>query len=152
MRHRDLPSAVDALENWRDLRRKVQAEGGQPYEKPVLVRFLDTNTWEVMDRDIVEDEFYVRRPFKVMRELAPDGADIDRAIRETRGGGGSQSQRRTDNVKRTDSVKRRDTRRGPRHSTRRTGRRPPQGGQGGQGGQDKQGRPGGQGGTPRPQG
>ena len=39
-------------------------------DTPVLVQFTDTNTFEVMDRDIVEDEFYVLRKYKLVRELA----------------------------------------------------------------------------------
>ncbi|MBE7490411.1 MAG: hypothetical protein HS108_01405 [Planctomycetes bacterium] len=86
MRHRESPTALEALEAWKALRRKVEAEGGQHYDRPVLVRFGDKGTFEVMDRDIVEDEFYVRRPYKVIRELDPKGADLEQALREQRGG------------------------------------------------------------------
>lgn len=96
MRHRDQPSAFEALMDWKAIRRKVEAEGGLQYEKPVLVRFADRGTFEVMDREIVEDKFYVLRPFKIMRELDAKGADLEQAIRENRQGGGDarQSQQR----------------------------------------------------------
>jgi hypothetical protein len=84
MRHRDQETAEQALEDWKALRRKVEQEGGDNYEKPVLIKFLDTNTYEVMDRDIVEDEFYVLRRYKLIRELDPAGKDLDEAIRSTR--------------------------------------------------------------------
>ena len=71
-----------ALEDWRGLRSKVDAEGGDHYDKPVLVKFLDRGTFEVMDRDIVEDEFYVLRPHKILRELDAAGKDLEQAIRD----------------------------------------------------------------------
>jgi hypothetical protein len=82
MRHRDKETVVEALEDWRNLRKKTTAEGGENYVKPVLVKFLDTGTFEVMDRDIVEDVFYVLREHKIMRDLAPDGRDLEAAIRD----------------------------------------------------------------------
>lgn len=85
MRHRDVESARQALEDWKALRERVVAEGGEQYEKPVLVRFMATNTYEVMDRDIVEDEFYVLRKYQIVRELDAAGADLEQAIRETKG-------------------------------------------------------------------
>jgi len=98
MRHRDLPTALEALEAWKALRRKVEAEGGAQYDRPLLVRFADKGTFEVMDRDIVEDEFYVRRIYKVIRELDPKGADLEQALRENRGGGPDRGRpRRPDN-------------------------------------------------------
>jgi len=84
MRHRDKETAAMALESWKALRSKVEQEGGDHYEKPVLVQFLDTNTFEVMDRDIVEDEFYVLRRYKIVRELDPKGTDLEDAIRSHR--------------------------------------------------------------------
>jgi hypothetical protein len=89
MRHRDHETAAAALKDWRELRQKVEQEGGENYEKPVLVQFLDRNTYEVMDRDIVEDEFYVLRRYKIVRELDPKGADLEDAIRSVAGGGKS---------------------------------------------------------------
>jgi hypothetical protein len=82
MRHRDKETVVEALEDWRGLRKKTTAEGGENYTKPVLVKFLDTGTFEVMDRDIVEDVFYVLREHKIMRDLSPDGRDLEAAIRD----------------------------------------------------------------------
>ena len=82
MRHRDKETVLSALEDWKALRERVATEGGENYERPVLVKFLDSGTFEVMERDIVEDEFYVLRKFKIMRELAPDGKDLQDAIRE----------------------------------------------------------------------
>lgn len=84
MRHRDKETAVQALEDWKRLREKVLELGGDNYEKPVLVKFLDTNTYEVMDRDIVEDEFYVLRHWKLIRELDAEGKDLDKALQEER--------------------------------------------------------------------
>jgi hypothetical protein len=83
MRHRDQETVTLALEDWRQLRAKVEAEQGEQYEKPVLVKFLDSGTFEVMDRDIVEDEFYVLRKYKILRELDPTGRDLEAAIRES---------------------------------------------------------------------
>lgn len=82
MRHRDKKTVVDALKDWKALREKVLAEGGENYERPVLVKFLDSGTFEVMERDIVEDEFYVLRKFKILRELNAEGKDLQDAIRE----------------------------------------------------------------------
>jgi hypothetical protein len=93
MRHREQITPLDALADYKNLRRKVEQEGGQHYDKPVLVRFADKGTFEVMDRDIVEDEFYVRRVFKIVRELDPKGADLEQALREHRGDGRQPSQR-----------------------------------------------------------
>jgi hypothetical protein len=87
MRHRDHETAAGALKDWLELRQKVKQEGGENYEKPVLVQFLDRNTYEVMDRDIVEDEFYVLRRYKIVRELDPKGTDLEEAIKATTGGG-----------------------------------------------------------------
>ena len=84
MRHRDQETVQAALEDWRELRGKVEREGGEQYEKPVLVKFLDSGTFEVMDRDIVEDEFYVLRRFKILRELDATGKDLEQAIRDSR--------------------------------------------------------------------
>lgn len=69
MRHRESVSSKEALQAWDELRKHVKAAGGDPYTKPVLVKFLDTNGYEVMDRDIVEDEFYVRRRYKIVKSL-----------------------------------------------------------------------------------
>jgi hypothetical protein len=84
MRHRDQETVQFALEDWRELRAKVEREGGDQYEQPVLVKFLDTGTFEVMDRDIVEDEFYVLRPHKILRELDAAGKDLEQAIKDSR--------------------------------------------------------------------
>ncbi|MCB9894047.1 MAG: hypothetical protein H6839_06355 [Planctomycetes bacterium] len=84
MRHRDQETVQEALEDWRELRSRVEREGGEQYDKPVLVKFLDTGTFEVMDRDIVEDEFYVLRRFKILRELDAAGKDLEQAIRDSR--------------------------------------------------------------------
>jgi hypothetical protein len=138
MRHRDKDTVVEALEDWRGLRKKTTAEGGENYEKPVLVKFLDTGTFEVMDRDIVEDVFYVLRQHKILRELAADGRDLDAAIRdagrESRPKGGPPSrghQRKPGQQGRPQtqgqpSQKGQDEKRGPRRGRRRgrrTGRR-----------------------------
>ena len=80
MRHRDQSSVLEALEDWKGLRLKVQQEGGEQYEQPVLVKFLDTGTFEVMDRDIVEDEFYVLRRHKILRELDAQGRDCVKEV------------------------------------------------------------------------
>ncbi len=88
MRFKDKETVVEALEAWKRLRDKVEREGGEHYDKPVLVQFLDTNTYEVMDRDIVEDEFYVLRKYRVLRDLNAAGADLEDAIRSARGAGG----------------------------------------------------------------
>jgi hypothetical protein len=140
MRHRDKDTVVEALEDWRSLRKKTTAEGGENYEKPVLVKFLDTGTFEVMDRDIVEDVFYVLRQHKILRELAADGRDLDAAIRdagrESRPKGGPPSrghQRKPGQQGRPQqqgqpSQKGQDEKRGPRRGRRRgrrTGRRGP---------------------------
>lgn len=85
MRHKDQPTAAAALEAWKRLRAKVEAAGGENYEKPVLVQFLDANTFEVMDRDIVEDEFYVLRKYRIVRELDAAGKDLEDAIRQSGG-------------------------------------------------------------------
>lgn len=82
MRHRDKETPAKALEDWKRLREKVAELGGDNYEKPVLVKFLDTDTYEVMDRDIVEDEFYVLRQWKLIRELDAEGKDLEDAIKE----------------------------------------------------------------------
>jgi hypothetical protein len=84
MRHRDQETAALALEDWKRLRAKVTEAGGENYEKPVLVKFLDTRTYEVMDRDIVEDEFYVLRQWKLIRELDAEGKDLEEAIQQER--------------------------------------------------------------------
>lgn len=91
MRHRDRETILDALQDWRELRKKVAVEGGENYEKPVLVKFLDTGTFEVMERDIVEDQFYVLREHKILRELDAGGRDLEAAIRDA--GRDGQSQR-----------------------------------------------------------
>ncbi len=93
MRFKDKESALEALEDWKRLRRKVETEGGENYEKPVLVQFLDTNTFEVMDRDIVEDEFYVLRKYRILRDLDAGGRDLEDAIRSSRGGRGKPQDR-----------------------------------------------------------
>jgi hypothetical protein len=85
MRHRDKPTAAEALHDWKRLRKKVEENGGENYEKPVLVQFLDANTFEVMDRDIVEDEFYVLRKYRIVRELDAAGKDLEDAIRQSGG-------------------------------------------------------------------
>jgi hypothetical protein len=116
MRHRDKQTVLAALKDWKVLREKVNAEGGDNYEKPVLVKFLDTGTFEVMDRDIVEDEFYVLRRYKILRELKPDGADLQDAIRDA----GKEAPKR----KGKSGQKRQGSRRGGRRrGRRRTGRR-----------------------------
>lgn len=123
MRHRDQSTPVLALEDWKALREKVRELGGENYEKPVLVKFLDSNTYEVMDRDIVEDEFYVLRRWKIVRELDPEGRDLEDAIREVhkskprKGGRGGKSK----GGKPSGSKKKRGPRRG-RRSGRRGGR------------------------------
>lgn len=154
MRHREHASPLDALTDWKQLRRKVDQEGGQHYEKPVLVRFADKGTFEVMDRDIVEDEFYVRRPFKIVRELDAKGADLEQALREHRGDGRQQSQRGPQQQRRPgQSGRERDrSQRGPGNSRRggRSRRGSRRGGGGGgnrpPGGQSQGGKP--QGGPP----
>ncbi|MBX3461434.1 MAG: hypothetical protein KF696_15925 [Planctomycetes bacterium] len=98
MRHKDKETLAEALEDWKRLRAKVAAEGGENYEQPVVVHFLDRNTFEVMDRDIVEDEFYVLRKHRILRDLDPQGKDLDEAIRNARGAGrptGRQQPQRT---------------------------------------------------------
>lgn len=87
MRHKDKETLVEALEDWKRLRAKVAAEGGEQYEKPVVVHFLDRNSYEVMDRDIVEDEFYVLRKHRILRDLDPQGRDLEEAIRNARNSG-----------------------------------------------------------------
>ncbi len=115
MRHRDKVTPVLALEDWKALRQKVLELGGENYDKPVLVRFLDTDTYT-----IVEDEFYVLRRWKLVRELDPEGKDLDEAIRHARknkprkGGRGSKPR----GGKSGGSKKKRGPRRG-----RRSGRR-----------------------------
>ncbi|MHC4841750.1 MAG: hypothetical protein ACYTDT_12505, partial [Planctomycetota bacterium] len=91
MRHRDKKSAWEALSDWKALRQKVTDAGGENYDAPVLVQFTDTKTFEVMDREIVEDEFYVLRKYKLVRELAADGADLEKAISEQKRPPGSGS-------------------------------------------------------------
>jgi hypothetical protein len=93
MRFKDKESAVEALEAWKRLRGKVETNGGENYDKPVLVQFLDTNTFEVMDRDIVEDEFYVLRKYRILRDLDAAGRDLEEAIRNARGGKGKPQDR-----------------------------------------------------------
>lgn len=133
MRHRDKETVTQALESWQRLRKKVEAEGGDNYEKPVLVKFLDTGTFEVMDRDIVEDEFYVLRKWKILRELDPAGKDLDKAIKDSRRDapkqsgrsgqrGGRQGDKRKEGERRKDGDKQ-GNRRGGRRRGKRTGRR-----------------------------
>lgn len=144
MRHRDKQTVVDALKDWKALREKVLAEGGENYDRPVLVKFLDSGTFEVMERDIVEDEFYVLRKFKVLRELNPEGKDLQEAIREAdrdapkrrsssgqRSGGQKPAQK--SGQKRGGSSS--GNRRGGRRRGRRTGKR----GTGPKGGGEKSG-------------
>jgi len=131
MRHRDKETVLAALKDWQALREKVASEGGDNYDQPVLVKFLDTGTFEVMDKDIVEDEFYVLRQYKILRELKPDGQDLQDAIRDAgkdaprRKSGGRPGQKRPTG-----------SRRGGRKRGRRTGRRGKRGG-GGKGGGEK---------------
>lgn len=158
MRHKDKETALEALEAWKRLRAKVAVEGSENYDKPVLVQFLDRNTFEVMDRDIVEDEFYVLRKHRILRDLDPQGKDLDDAIRNARGGSrpaqpgrqqgrpqgrpqGKPSRRRPQGPQgkpdqpgnRRDREKD-DTRKGGnRRRRRRTGRRGPRRGNGGPG-------------------
>jgi hypothetical protein len=146
MRFKDKETAVEALEAWKRLRRKVETDGGENYEKPVLVQFLDTNTFEVMDRDIVEDEFYVLRKYRILRDLDPGGADLEEAIRATRGsrvapqgrsqrgprGKKPQRTQRGERAPRAEKPADQDSRKGgPRRRRRRRGPRkggkPPQG-------------------------
>ncbi len=155
MRHKDKETALEALEAWKRLRAKVAVEGGDNYDKPVLVQFLDRNTFEVMDRDIVEDEFYVLRKHRILRDLDPQGRDLEDAIRNARGGSsrpaqpgrqrgrqqgrpqGKPSRRRPQGpqAKSDQPGNRREkdeTRKGGnRRRRRRTGRRGPRGGGGG---------------------
>lgn len=95
MRHKDKPTAAEALQDWKRIRQKVEAEGGENYDKPVLVQFLDANTFEVMDRDIVEDEFYVLRKYRILRDLDPAGKDLEEAIRQAGGDRRSGPSRRS---------------------------------------------------------
>lgn len=133
MRHRDKQTVTEALEDWQALRRKVNAEGGENYEKPILVKFLDTGTFEVMDRDIVEDEFYVLRKWKLLRELDPAGGDLDQAIRESRRDQPRQQNRGSQRAGKPQGKQ--DSRRGGRRRGKRTGRRGGRGkGKGRQGG------------------
>lgn len=135
MRHKDQPTAIAALEAWKRLRAKVEAAGGDNYAKPVLVQFLDANTFEVMDRDIVEDEFYVLRKYRVLRDLDPAGQDLEEAIRQARGSDKRQGQsrrqapRRNDVKAKTDGKgkdgKRKRRRRGARRGGAKKGK-PPQ--------------------------
>ncbi|MBK8205511.1 MAG: hypothetical protein IPK87_01835 [Planctomycetes bacterium] len=150
MRHKDKETALEALEAWKRLRAKVAVEGGENYDKPVLVQFLDRNTFEVMDRDIVEDEFYVLRKHRILRDLDPQGKDLEDAIRNARGGSrpaqpgrqqgrpqGKPSRRRPQGpqAKSDQPGNRREkdeTRKGGnRRRRRRTGRRGPRRGNGG---------------------
>jgi len=57
------------MRKYNELKTRVEREGGEAFSRPVLVRFLDTNSYQVMERSIVEDEFYVRRRFKVVKKL-----------------------------------------------------------------------------------
>jgi hypothetical protein len=125
MRHKDKATIAEALQAWKHLRRKVETEGGQHYDKPVLVQFLDRNTYEVMERDIVEDEFYVLRKYRILRDLDASGRDIEEAIRTARGGAPGPSQRaprRGDKgkvkVKEQGGPRRRRRRRGPRRGAK----------------------------------
>jgi hypothetical protein len=120
MRHRDKETVTEALQAWQDLRAKVEVEGGDQYEKPVLVKFLDTGTFEVMDRDIVEDEFYVLRKWKILRELDPAGADLEQAIRDSRR---DSPKRQGQKQGQPHQGRESDKRKGGRRRGKRTGRR-----------------------------
>ncbi|MBZ0136001.1 MAG: hypothetical protein K8I27_06470, partial [Planctomycetes bacterium] len=120
MRHRDKETVTAALESWQRLRGKVESEGGDNYAKPVLVKFLDTGTFEVMERDIVEDEFYVLRKWKILRELDPAGKDLEQAIRDSKRSAPRQS---TKSAPRADGSKQGNRRGGNRRRGKRTGRR-----------------------------
>ena len=145
MRHRDKATVTQALESWQRLRAKVETEGGDNYEQPVLVKFLDTGTFEVMERDIVEDEFYVLRKWKILRELDPAGKDLEQAIKDSRRDAPKQSskpgQRPGQRKDREGSKQGQGNRRGGRRRGKRTGKRGPRRGgrgrSGGGGGGDK---------------
>ena len=118
MRHRDKETITQALESWQRLRKKVEAEGGDNYEKPVLVKFLDKGTFEVMDRDIVEDEFYVLRKWKILRELDPAGKDLEQAIKDSRRAAPKQSGRSDQRGQKQSGSRRGGRRRGKRSGSR----------------------------------
>ena len=135
MRHRDKATVTQALESWQRLRAKVETEGGDNYVQPVLVKFLDTGTFEVMDRDIVEDEFYVPRKWKILRELDPAGKDLEQAIKDSRRDTPKQSSRPGQRKDRETGKQGQGNRRGGRRRGKRTGKRSPRrGGRGRSGG------------------
>lgn len=119
MRHRDQPTKAKALREWQALMESVKAEGGEGYDIPVLVHFKDEKTYEVMDKDIVEDEFYVRRPFKILRNLLDEPVTPE-DLKEKPRGRRSQRNKTGDKTDKDGKPKRR--RRGRR---RRGGRRKP---------------------------